>query len=188
MRNFLCVGLVLILFAGCKSKIPADIIQPEKMQVILYDIHIADGYVSTLSSSQDSAKKIAAAYYKGIYNKFAIDSVLYTKSMTFYYDHPEVLNGMYDQVNAALKKSKDSLDKVESKRVAKLSAAQKKAKLAAQNKLEEENTKKLKDSLTRVARESVQNTQSPAKLRKDSLAKARRVKKKFKTLPPEKVN
>ena len=188
MRNFLCVGLVLFLFAGCKSKIPAEIIQPEKMQVILYDVHLADGYVSSLGASQDSVRKIAASYYKGIYNKFAIDSVLYTKSMTFYYDHPEILTGMYDEVNKALKKSKDSLDKLEAKRLTSMTAAQKKAKKLADDKREADNTKKLKDSLDKAARISAKQQLSPAKTRKDSLTRVRRLKKQFKALPVEKVN
>jgi len=189
MRNFLCVGLVLILLSGCKSKIPADIIQPEKMQVILYDIHIVDGYVSTLGADQDSAKRIAAAYYKGVYTKFAIDSVLYTKSMAFYYDHPEILTGMYDQVNATLKKSKDSLDKIETKRLAKMTAAQKKAIKSADDKRKADSTKKSKDSLDKAIRaNALQPKINPAKLRKDSLNRVRRLQRKFKTLPVEKVN
>jgi len=188
MRNFLCVGLVLILMAGCQSKIPADIIPPEKMQEILYDIHVVDGYVSTLGANQDSAKRVAAAYYKGVYSKFKIDSAGYTKSMTFYYDHPEILTGMYDQVNNSLKKSKDSLDKIEAKRIAKLSSAQKKAKKMADDKKKVEDAKKLKDSLDKIARINAERVLNPEKSGKDSLSKARRLRRKFKSLPIEKVN
>jgi hypothetical protein len=188
MRNYLCAGLVLIFMAGCKSKIPADIIQPEKMQGILYDIHVIDGYVSTLGTNSDSAKRIAAAYYKGVYTKFEIDSVHYAKSMTFYYDHPEILTGMYDQVNNGLKKSKDSLEKAEAERIANLSAAQKKAKKLADDKKMAASAKKLKDSLDKVNRINAERVLNQGKKGKDSLNKARRLRKNFKTLPVEKVN
>ena len=188
MRNFLCVGMVLVLLAGCKSKIPADIIQPEKMQAILYDIHIVDGYFSAMPGNQDSVKRIAASFYRGVYNKFEIDSVLYSKSMTFYYDHPEILTGIYDKVTSVLKKSKDSLDKLEAKRLAKMSAAQKKAKKIADDKREADNTKKLKDSLDKIARENARKILNPEKSGKDSSTRARRLRRKFKALPVEKVN
>jgi hypothetical protein len=94
----------MLLFA-CKPGIPSDIIQPDKMEKVLFDIHVVDGYIVTIVK-QDSAKIIASAYYKGIYKKFDIDSALYAKSMNYYYGQPDVLDKMYDKVAKNLEKEK----------------------------------------------------------------------------------
>ena len=64
------------------------------MAKVLYDIHMADSYMNMLTR-QILLKIIAAAYYKGIYKKFGIDSALYTKSMDYYYTDPKALNDIY---------------------------------------------------------------------------------------------
>jgi hypothetical protein len=84
------------------------------MEKILYDIHIVDGYISTIRNP-DSAKKVSAAYYKGVYKKFKVDSVTYTKSMDYYYKHPDLLTEMYDDIKANLQKTKTRLEKVPAK-------------------------------------------------------------------------
>jgi len=155
MKKLCYIGWLFILI-GCKSKTPAEIIQPDKMSRVLYDIHIADGYISTLSAP-DSAKKVAASYYKGIYKKFGVDSVLYTKSMNYYYAHPDELSSIYRTVTASLTKTKDSLDKIEAK-VLKLEALKK--------------VKKEKDSLAKVKAKGLK----PAVVKgakKDSVIKAK---------------
>ena len=124
MRRFYWAGLLLIVIGGCKPKIPENIIQPDKIGLVLYDIHIVDGYIASIPKA-DSAKKVSAAYYKGVYKKFAIDSALFTKSMDYYYNHPDELSKIYEGVTASLKKSKDSLDKDDKKYSQKAEAIQK---------------------------------------------------------------
>jgi hypothetical protein len=119
MRNFLALGLLCFFLISCKSKgVPKEFIQPDKMTKILIDIHIADSYISTMTKP-DSAKKVSAAYYKGIYKKFNVDSVSYTRSMDYYYKHPDMLTGIYDDVKKDLEKTKAKLEKVPSKPVLK---------------------------------------------------------------------
>jgi hypothetical protein len=156
MKPLCYIVWLFIIITGCKPKTPKNVIQPDKMSRILYDIHIADGYISTLSIP-DSAKKVAASYYKGIYKKFDVDSVLYTKSMNYYYAHPDELSDIYGTVTTSLKKTKDSLDKIEAK-VLKLEALKK--------------VKKDKDSLAKIKTKGLK----PAAVKgakKDSIIKAK---------------
>ena len=119
MRKFLALGLLCFLLINCKSKeVPKALIQPDKMEKILIDIHIADGYISTITDA-DSAKKVSAAYYKGIYKKFRVDSASYTRSMDYYYKHPDVLSDMYTNIKKDLEKTKAKLEKVSVKPVLK---------------------------------------------------------------------
>lgn len=177
MRKICCVAFLFLVLAGCKSKTPGNIIQPEKMAAILYDIHVTDGYIGSIPN-QDSAKKVSAAYYKGVYTKFGIDSVKYTKSMDYYFANPAVLDGIYEKVTRDLKKSKDSLDKINEK-VIKLEAA-KRAKAVKKTKdsldkirakLTPLDIKKAKkDSLLKVKKDSLKVVKAVKKT-KDSLAK-----------------
>ena len=162
MKKLWCIGLLFLVIAGCKSKIPGDIIQPDKMGAVLYDIHITDGYVGSIPR-QDSAKKVGAAYYKGIYKKFKIDSMSYTRSMNYYFANPDLLSKIYEGVTKNLKTSKDSLDKINAKKV-KLDAA-KKAK----------ENKKTQDSLNKI-KAKVSNPAMQQTAKRDSLKKVRAAK------------
>lgn len=95
-----------VLLFGCKPGMPKDIIQPDKMEKILYDIHIVDGY-ATILPNQDTAKKVSAPLYKGIYKKYAIDSASYNKSLSYYYKHPDLFNKMYERITEKLKKDRE---------------------------------------------------------------------------------
>jgi hypothetical protein len=119
MKKILLLGFIFAVIFGCKSPVPKEIIQPEQMQKVLYDMHLVDGYISTIPV-QDSAKRVAAAYYKGIYKKFGIDSVSYSKSMDFYYANPELMNAMYVKLETELKKNKVKVEKLHNLSIEKL--------------------------------------------------------------------
>jgi len=169
MRRLYWAGLVLILLAGCKPKVPKDILQPEMMVPVLYDMHIADGYISTIPVP-DSARRVATSYYKAIYKKYGIDSARYTKSMNYYYDHVDILSEMYKDVTADLKKSKDSVDKIQAKLLKKEEAA-KKLKKDSADKANPKLVIARADSLRKVKKDSLE------KVKLDTKAKALAVKK-----------
>ena len=106
MKRFFYLIIISVLFYACKPGIPKDIIQPGKMQDVLLDIHIVDGYVSTLPGA-DTAKKVGASYYKGVFKKFDIDSALYNQSINYYYKHPDLMKKMYDSIAVKLTTLKD---------------------------------------------------------------------------------
>lgn len=113
MRRFLTAILLSIFFYSCKPGIPKDIIQPVAMEKILFDIHLIDGYATTIASvSMDSTKKVIAPYYKGIYKKHGVDSALYTQSLNYYYQHPNLLKVIYEHVTNQLLKTRDKVASV----------------------------------------------------------------------------
>ncbi|KQR71060.1 hypothetical protein ASF92_06580 [Pedobacter sp. Leaf176] len=105
--------MALVALAGCRQKMPPNIIAPDKMQNILYDIHVADGYISMIAMA-DSSRKVAAAYYKGVYKKFGIDSAKYAQSMNYYYKHPQDLEKMYKSIAQRLGKQQKAMEKADS--------------------------------------------------------------------------
>ncbi|TKC06765.1 DUF4296 domain-containing protein [Pedobacter polaris] len=106
MKRFFFLIIVCVSFYACKPGIPKELIQPDKMEQVLLDIHIVDGYISGLPSL-DTSKKVASAYYKGVYKKFEIDSALYSQSMNYYYKHPDLMKKMYDSITVKLSKLKE---------------------------------------------------------------------------------
>ena len=125
------LGIVLCVFLlGCSNSVPNGIIRPEKMENVIYDVHIIDGYISTIYP-EDSAKKVASTYYKGIYKKFDIDSGKFTQSLAYYSKKPVVLEKIYKHVSARLKAQKKYMevrDSIELKRVLKADSIKLKVK------------------------------------------------------------
>jgi len=153
MRGFCWAGLLLVLIAGCGTKVPKDIIQPKEIRLVLYDMHIADGYISTIPVP-DSARRVGTSYYKAIYKKYNIDSALYTKSMNYYYDHVESLSAIYKDVTAKLQKSKDSIDKIQAK-ILKKEEAIKKLKKDSADKANPKLAAIRADSLKKAKKDSI---------------------------------
>ncbi len=161
MKSYIYILLFLLFTSACKPGIPSDIIQPDEMALVLNDIHITDGLISTYQP--DSAKIIAASFYNGIYRKFEIDSAKYYKSLDYYYKNPALMDGIYKNVNAELLKQKLSILKVDS---LKNVGVVKKAEL-----------KKAADSIAR--RSSVKGLDS---VKKANAKKKKKIKKKLKTV------
>ncbi len=150
MTRFLLLLLSVVTIVACKPGIPKDIVQPAEMEKILYDIHILDGYVGTIPTP-DSAKKVSAPLYKGIFKKYGIDSTMHAKSMDYYYKRPDILSKMYDRISQRLTKTKDDEVKRQEKE-AKLKAkkAADSAKLKAVDSTKKAVTPKPNDSISKV--------------------------------------
>jgi len=113
MNKLVWAFLAVVFILGCKPKAPEGIIEREKMEKILFDIHLIDGYISTIYV-QDSAKKVGAAYYKGIFKKYDTDSIQYTASLKYYNSNPDQLEEMYKVISKKLDNQKLSLRKADS--------------------------------------------------------------------------
>ncbi|MFD0941594.1 DUF4296 domain-containing protein [Pedobacter boryungensis] len=110
MKRFFVILILCALLYACKPGIPKDLIQPDKMEKVLYDIHIVDGYSASFANA-DSSKKVISSLYKGIYKKYGIDSALYNQSLDYYYKHPDVMKTMYDNISLNLNKEKEGLSR-----------------------------------------------------------------------------
>lgn len=113
MRKLVVILLCLASISGCKPGIPDSIVQPKEMELILYDMHLAEGYIGTLPTS-DSARKIGAQFYTGIYRKYHIDSLKYQNSLSYYYKNPALFSKIYKNVMLKTQKLRDSFSKAQS--------------------------------------------------------------------------
>ncbi len=91
---------LIILLVACKNndQIPEDIIEPEKMALILRDVHLLEAKVSQLFLKKDSAEKVYYFLEKEIFAKHQIDSAGYANSLDFYADNPALYHDIYEIV------------------------------------------------------------------------------------------
>ncbi|MES2830100.1 MAG: DUF4296 domain-containing protein [Bacteroidota bacterium] len=186
MKTYSYLVLFAICISACKPGIPKDIIQPDQMALVLNDVHIADGLITTVQP--DSAKIVAASFYNGIYKKFKIDSAIFYKSMDYYYRNPVIMDEIYKDVTASLLKQRLNLVRVDSLKNAAISkkADRKKAadSIRKTDSLLRVMLKKREDSVKRLS--SVKAIDSLKKAAAKKKKKIKRVQTK-KKLQPKKV-
>lgn len=101
----------LLFLSSCGQEeksvvVPVDVLPKEKMAQVLTDIHLAEAETN-LKILPDSASTILMAIgirLQKIFEKHEITKAQYEKSLSFYIDHPELLNQIYEKVLNALSK------------------------------------------------------------------------------------
>ncbi|HMI01468.1 MAG TPA: DUF4296 domain-containing protein [Pedobacter sp.] len=173
MKNFIYIVISFLLMTGCKPGIPKDLIQPDEMALILHDIHVFDGYINAVAN-MDTARVVAAGYYKGIYKKFGIDSALYSRSFAYYNKHPKAMTEIYTKVVSRLDKEKKAFVRADSLATAKILNTQKARMKADSLKLKNDSIKR-SDSL-KIAKEKKKFLRQMDSLKKLSLSPKERLK------------
>ncbi|MEJ7610271.1 MAG: DUF4296 domain-containing protein [Ferruginibacter sp.] len=95
---FICV----LLFSCSTKKMPADILPPEKMELLLWDQLKADAFTKDFllkDSSVDAGKENRALQEK-IFRKHKTDKNTFYKSYSYYLDHGDMLKNIMDSVIA----------------------------------------------------------------------------------------
>lgn len=101
MRRLLLFFLYVFI-SSCGNGTSKGIIPKEKMISLLTDLHLANGYTSSLYG--DSSKEKLAATYKAVYKKYGTDSVELRKNLSYYSQRPEELVLIYKEVEKKLSK------------------------------------------------------------------------------------
>lgn len=98
MKSFLTV-LLLMLFA-CNDNIPKDILKPEKMQLVLFDIMQADELVNVKYTSDTSFNRLAQSVdlYRAVFKIHNVSANNFKSSFTYYQNHPELLKPILDSL------------------------------------------------------------------------------------------
>ena len=103
MKNILLLTILNLLWScSGKNKVPSEIIQPNEMQNILWDVVRAQA-LSTEIARKDSTineiteTKVLAQKVFAIHN---ITSVGFDKSYLWYTSHPDVMRIFFDSLNA----------------------------------------------------------------------------------------
>ncbi|MFZ4521175.1 MAG: DUF4296 domain-containing protein [Bacteroidales bacterium] len=82
-----------------QGRISADsVILPEKMVLILADVHTVEGAMLLHRNEGLEAKNNPEYYYQGIFRKYHITRERYDQSLKFYRQNPENYAKMYEKV------------------------------------------------------------------------------------------
>ncbi|MEK6615340.1 MAG: DUF4296 domain-containing protein [Bacteroidota bacterium] len=101
---------ILVLLFSCGSSqekqivIPSDVLPKEKMAEVIMDIHIAEAEADIIKLSDSSATDLDVSLGQKIFEKNKITKEQYEKSLSFYIDHPELLNEVYEKALNELSK------------------------------------------------------------------------------------
>jgi len=112
-QNLFFYIAICIIFISCSSnkpQVPASIIQPDKMQPILTDLHMVEGKLILLKAPQDSLKKAAHIYYASVYEKHDITHKEFSKSFDWYQEHPELMMEFYDLIIERLEEAEAKVE------------------------------------------------------------------------------
>ena len=116
MKRFLII-LFLVLFAACsnveKAPKPEQLLSKEEMAIILSDLYIIEGAISSNRSSYIETGVQPSSY---IYDKYDIDSVVFKENLNYYNDRVEDYLFIMDKIQDDLKSLQDSV-KVRQERI-----------------------------------------------------------------------
>lgn len=91
------------LLVGCGKQIPTDVIQPDRMENILYDYHLSISMSNNLSYSDNYQKE---AYKNYVFQKYSITEAEFDSSMVWYTRHTEELAAIYKRLGERFRKEK----------------------------------------------------------------------------------
>ena len=86
--------LLVVVLAGCKPGVPSEYLQPQEMEDILYDYHVADGMAFAENDYSELPYR-RMLYRKAALRKHGVTEAQFDSSMVYYYRHTEKLHEIY---------------------------------------------------------------------------------------------
>src|SRR5690606_10664963 len=114
MQRFLGIILFFILLVGCKSDRPSHVLKEKDMTDLLLNLHLAEAYLNSWSS--DSSQRMSGDLIEGVYQHYDTDSAQVRASLEFYATRPQVLERIYQGVDARLKQMAPDVREIEEKK------------------------------------------------------------------------
>ena len=104
-----CGALFFLYSCSGKQKIPSDILPPEKMKNIVWDILEAQSTTNEIAARDSSIDKQASLNFltKEAFRLNQTDSVNYSRSYIWYVAHPEIMKIFLDSLYEQKQRDKD---------------------------------------------------------------------------------
>ena len=112
VRSGYCLLLLMAILAmSCVHRRYGEVIPPKKFIKVLVDIHLADGIaVENMSPVNKKARLDSASLYGSVFNKYGVTRTIFDSTLSFYSEHPDDFQKIYNQVTAKLKRLEDELN------------------------------------------------------------------------------
>lgn len=94
------------LLVGCGKQIPTEVIQPDRMENILYDYHLSISMSNNLSYSDNYQKE---AYKNYVFQKHRVTEAEFDSSMVWYTRHTQELAAIYKRLGERFRNEKKQM-------------------------------------------------------------------------------
>ncbi|WP_018616184.1 DUF4296 domain-containing protein [Segetibacter koreensis] len=102
MKNCIYICLTLI-FIGCSHRpVPKEILPPDSMEKIVYDLLKVDEYINNYVSKDTTAniKMKRSIFYEQIFKLHSTTRKEFYTSYRYYQQHPDIQKTLFDSVSA----------------------------------------------------------------------------------------
>ena len=86
----------IMMVVGCKPKVPSELVQPDDLEDILYEYHLAEAMArndNALEADYNQTK-----YFLAVLEKHHVTEAVFDSSLVYYYTHAERLKDIYSRV------------------------------------------------------------------------------------------
>lgn len=111
MRRVAVIGVSALMLCGlfgCGKKVPKDIIQPQAMEDLLYDYHLATTLSADLPYNENYKKEAYLAY---VFKKHHVTEAEFDSSMVWYSRHSDEMSNIYQNLQKRMEDVSDRLKK-----------------------------------------------------------------------------
>lgn len=111
MRNPILVAIILFLLISCENKTKEKVLSPERMELIIADMMLAEGY-SESGANKDSSRPKNAFLSNEISKVLAVHKVTkeeYNRSFQYYIKRPDLMLKMIDSITSKAARNRDKV-------------------------------------------------------------------------------
>ena len=91
---------VMMMVVGCKPTVPSEYIQPDDLEDILYEYHVAEAMARNGNSMDADYNQ--TKYFLAVLEKHHVTEADFDSSLVYYYTHAERLKDIYSRVQERL--------------------------------------------------------------------------------------
>ena len=91
--------LMLMMAVGCKPQVPSEYSQPDELEDMLYEYHVAEAMARNSSENVDYKQ---TEYFLAVLEKHHVTEADFDSSLVYYYSHAERLKDIYLSVHERL--------------------------------------------------------------------------------------
>jgi hypothetical protein len=102
--------MLAVVMLSCGNRKYGETIPSKKFINVLVDIHLADGIAVENMSQAIGPVYDSATLYGSVFSKYGVTRTMFDSTMSFYSEHPDDFQKVYNKVTAKLKRLEDELN------------------------------------------------------------------------------
>lgn len=109
VKSKIVISLAILIFSlltACTVGVPSNVIQPKKMENLLYDYHLMQSMANELTSSEQYKRKLYEQY---VFDKYHVSEAEFDSSLVWYMRHTRELEVIYKNLTKRLTNQREAL-------------------------------------------------------------------------------